>query len=87
MYDKNLVISGVACSRGTVLLRCLKSTLSFRSVVIALLPVGNNKQKSSWIYMLKEAEEQRLEALVVAGHNIVSHNMCAKIMRVDFKCA
>ena len=36
--------------------------------------------------MLKEAEELRLEALAAAGHNIVSHNMCATIMRADFKC-
>ena len=35
--------------------------------------------------MLKEAEEQRLEALAAAGHNIVSHNLCATIMCADFK--
>ena len=61
--------SGVACSRGTVLLRCLKSTLSFRSVHLHQLEVG-------CIDMLKEAEEQRLEALAAAGRH-VSYNMCA----------
>ena len=88
------LISGVACSRETVLLRCLKSTSSFRSVFMTLgllswpSPFKSKEHKEKCklecqIDMLKEAEEQRLQALAAAGHNIVSHNMCATIICVQ----